>query len=512
MTTWASGYLTDIGYTYGYYAELNPHGTRLALLNAGFEPTKIRNACELGFGQGISVNIHAAADSTTAWYGTDFNPAQASFAQSLQEVSSAKANLSDESFAEFCAREDLPQFDYIALHGIWSWISDENRQIIVDFVRRKLAVGGILYISYNTLPGWSAAAPLRHLMSQFADGMTGEGQGILARVGAALDFTQQLIDTKPLYTLANTQVAERFAKIKAQNKSYLAHEYFNRYWQPMYFADMARWLEPAKVGFAGSANMLEHVDPINFSQEQEQLLAGITDPDFKQTVRDYVVNQQFRRDYWIKGGRKLDALRRTELLRAERVVLVTPITDVPLKVQGARGEAELSGAIYTPLLNVLSDHKIHTVGALEAQLQEKGINLAQLLQALLVLVGMRHVYLAQDEMTIKSSLKGCQKLNLEFMTLSRATNDLSYLASPVTGGGFMVGRFQQLFLLAMLQGKKTPHEWAQSVWQLLSLQGQAIAKEGKALSTPEENIAELTAQATIFAEKQLPILKALQIV
>ena len=62
----------------------------------------------------------------------------------------------------------------------------------------------------------------------------------------------------------------------------------------------------------------------------------------------------------------------------------------------------------------------------------------------------------------------------------------------------------------MLQGKKTPHEWVQSVWQLLSVQGQAIVKEGITLSTPEEHIAELTAQATIFAEKQLPILKALQ--
>jgi hypothetical protein len=34
-------------------------------------------------------------------------------------------------------------------------------------------------------------------------------------------------------------------------------------------------------------------------------------------------------------------------------------------------------------------------------------------------------------------------------------------------------------------------------------------KEGKALETPAENIAELTTQAQTFAEKQLPALKAL---
>ena len=63
----------------------------------------------------------------------------------------------------------------------------------------------------------------------------------------------------------------------------------------------------------------------------------------------------------------------------------------------------------------------------------------------------------------------------------------------------------------MTQGKKQPAEWTQFVWQILSAQGQKIVKEGKTLETPEENLAELTDQAKTFAEKQLPILKALQI-
>ena len=97
------------------------------------------------------------------WWGTDFNPAQAGFAQELAVASGAGARLFDESFAEFCHRADLPDFDYIGLHGIWSWISDPNRAVIVDFVRRKLKVGGVLYMSYNTYPGWAPMLPLQHL-------------------------------------------------------------------------------------------------------------------------------------------------------------------------------------------------------------------------------------------------------------------------------------------------------------------------------------------------------------
>ena len=43
------------------------------------------------------------------------------------------------------------------------------------------------------------------------------------------------------------------------------------------------------------------------------------------------------------------------------------------------------------------------------------------------------------------------------------------------------------------------------------MQGQRLLKEGKTLETAEANLAELTTQATEFADKRLPILKALQI-
>ena len=144
MSDWTAGYVADIGYTYGYYTELNPLRARLAFLNSGLACPNFGTACELGFGQGLSANLHAAA-SATQWYGTDFNPAQAGFAQELASAAGTSARLFDEAFADFCARPDLPDFDTIGLHGIWSWISDANRAVIVDFVRRKLKVGGVVF-------------------------------------------------------------------------------------------------------------------------------------------------------------------------------------------------------------------------------------------------------------------------------------------------------------------------------------------------------------------------------
>ncbi|MCE2865721.1 MAG: class I SAM-dependent methyltransferase [Cryomorphaceae bacterium] len=105
MADWNGGYVTDINYTFGYQMELNPLNATFALLSSGYVPPALGTHCELGFGQGISVNIHAAA-SGSEWYGTDFNPAQVAFAKELANVSGSSIHLYDESFEEFCARSD----------------------------------------------------------------------------------------------------------------------------------------------------------------------------------------------------------------------------------------------------------------------------------------------------------------------------------------------------------------------------------------------------------------------
>jgi SAM-dependent methyltransferase len=506
MTSWTSGYVADIDYTYGYYTELNPARIRLAFAANDLAFPEIGAACELGFGQGVSTNIHASA-SRVSWWGTDFNPAQAAFGQELGAVSGAQ--VFDASFAEFCSRSDLPDFDFIALHGIWTWISDQNRQVIVDFVRRKLKVGGVLYISYNTLPGWSTPAPLRHIMTEHKDKMGASGSGIVNQVEGALAFTERLLETNPMWSRSNPSIAERFTNIKPQNRNYLAHEYFNRDWHPMYFADMARYLEPAKLSFACSANFNDYLDAINLTDEHQALLNEMTDPHYRQTIRDFMVNQQFRKDYWVKGARKLNAVEKTEALRSQGVVLDKPRADVTLKAAGSLGEVSMADTVYNPILDFLGDHTPKTIGQIEAGLKE--LNLAQIQQAILLLVGQGHVSPTQEAKAIEACKARAKTLNQLLLSKARGSNDIGYLADPVTGGSLSVNRFQQLFLLAYQQGQKKVEQMAQSAWNVLNSQGQRLLKEGKTLETAEENLAELTAQATEFQAKLLPILKAHQI-
>ena len=510
MSDWTGGYVSEIDYTYGYYSELNPLNIKLAFLNQGLVFPEVGTACELGFGQGLSVNFHAAA-SVTNWYGTDFNPAQAGFAQELAAACGSSARLYDEAFEEFANRTDLPDFDFIALHGIWSWISDANRHVIVNFLRRKLKVGGVLYISYNTLPGWSTFAPMRHLMKQHAEKIGAEGHGILNRVTGAIEFADKLLATKPVYSRINSQVNSRLEKMKELNRQYVAHEYFNQHFLPFYFSSMADVLSDAKLQYACSAHYFDHIDAINLTSEQQTLLNGVADPMFRETVRDFMINQQFRRDYWVKGARKLNARERADALKSQRIMLITDPADISFKVNSYQGETSMNEAIYRPLLSLMEDHQIRTIGQIEAGLKDKGIALSQVNEAVLVLMGCRNIAAVNDDNTAAKARRQTDRLNYHICMKARASSDISCLASPVTGGGIPIHRFEQLFLLSISQGSKSAAECAQFVWQTISAQRQTLIKDGKPLLEFRENLTQLTAIAEEFLLKKHPTLKILQI-
>lgn len=508
MADWTSGYVADIGYTYGYYTELNPLRASLLLLNAKLAPPPQGAACELGFGQGISANIHAAA-SPAHWYGTDFNPSQAGFAQQLAASYPDGARLYDQGFDEFCARADLPDFDYIGLHGIWSWISDDNRRTIVDFVRRKLKVGGVLYISYNTLPGWTPMVPVRNLLKRHAEIMTPPGAGVEAKVENAIAFARQLWATNPAYARAHPQLADRLKAIAAQDHHYVAHEYFNRDWLPMSFAEMADWLADAKVDFACSATAIEHVPETQMSNEQSALLNALPDAVFRQSVRDFIVNQRFRRDYWIKGPRRLTALAHAELLRAVRVMLPLRRADVTLTMDTPVGTTTLNADVYLPLLDLLADNQPRTIGQIEQALQGRGILLGQLQQAALVLMEKGALTPIQDEQTIARRRPHTDALNRLLLDHARSAEEIGFLASPVTGAGVAVNRLGQLCLLARASGLQEPREWAGYSDQLLKAQGQRVARDGEAIVDDSEALQFLNELALDFRDKQLPLLIAL---
>ena len=514
MSAWTSGYVAEVDYPYGYYREMSPGLLSLAVLNRNISASHARvpRYLELGFGQGLSLNIHAAACPGEFW-GIDFNPVHTTNAQDMAEASGAGPRIFDLSFAELAAREDLPEFDMIVAHGVWSWISDENRATIVDIARRKLAAGGIFYISYNCTPGWSPIMPLRHLMQLHAALASSEDEGITRKVDTAIEFAQRVVDSGATYFRANPGVGAWLKRIGQQNRHYLAHEYFTRDWQPMPFSQVAEWLGPAKLSFCASADLLTHVDQIQLTREWRELLGEIKHATLRESVRDYLLSQQFRRDIFIKGGRTMLPPEQFERFRTQGFVLTTVAQDVPMQLKSMRGPLTLPEKPCQAVMAALSenDHCPKTVAELMAHPACRSLPPGHLIQTLVILTGAGHVHPAQGGEAIEIARPRCAALNAYLCQRARHTGDAAYLASPVTGTGVLVPRPAQLFLLARQEGHAEPQTWARFVWAIIEAQGQRLIKDGKTLDSAQENLEELTAQAQTFALKRLPILKAIGI-
>jgi len=443
----------------------------------------------LGFGHGTNIVTQAVA-TTTRWSGTDFIPSQAAFAQDLVRPSGAEAGLYDQSFAEFCRRDDLPDFDFISLHGIWSWVSDDNRHIIVDFIRRKLKVGGVLYISYNSSCGWAPMMPVRELMAEHNQLLGAPGSDLLGRVDQALAFVDTLMAANPLYAAVNPQIKLRLEKLREQDRRYIAHEYFNQSWTPMSFTQVQRWLEPAKLNFACSADYLNNIAAITLTAPQQEALRQIAEPGLRQNALDFLLNQTFRKDYWVRGPRQLSAEAANTLKRAQRFVLGTPKHAVRRQLKTGVGEIRLPDAIYTPVIEAMADHVPATLDTIAARCP--GLPFDAVFQAVYVLCGLSQVFAAQGSDLVVAVQQRTAALNRHIVAMTKDGSELNYLASPVTGGPVHVSRLHQQFLAALWNGATEPRAWVEAAAANAVSQG-------------------LLEQAEAFAASELPVLRGLGI-
>ncbi|RKQ67851.1 methyltransferase family protein [Oceanibaculum indicum] len=512
MTSWTSGYVAEIPYSQGVYREMFPGILNFNLLlkqvqaDAFADPAKPFTYAELGCGHGLTVTMIAAANPQAVVYANDFNPSHIVGARKLADAAKLKnIHFFDDSFEEFLNRDDLPAFDVVSLHGVYSWISEENRKLIRDFLRRRLKPGGVCYASYNVLPGWAPAAPMRKLMIEIAEGE--KAKPIPARIDSAIDLLNSLQKTNAGYFKANPLLGTRLEAMQKHSRNYLAHEYLNRDWTLFYHCDAAREMAEAKLTFAAPANASDHVDVVNLTVDQQQILTDIADPALRETVRDFCVNQQFRRDIFLKGLLNCSSQEQVNALLNQRFALTLPRAGLSLKGNFPVGEVNLQPTVYEPLADALAERP-QSIREMISKEPLAGTGYQKILQALTIMISMGQVSPALADKQAREAKPSCDRLNAVLLERARTSADMPYLISPVTGSGVSADRFSQLMLLAVRENKP---DLADFVWQILSAQNQRILKDGVTLETPEQNLVELRNRAADFTGKQMPFLKQLGI-
>ncbi len=107
---------------------------------------------ELGCGRGGNLIPMAAQYPESRFVGVDLSGSAISHAQ----IATAELGLGNLAFHHRDIMDvgpDLGEFDYIIVHGVYSWVPDRVREQIVTIFGERLSPNGIAYVSYNALPG-----------------------------------------------------------------------------------------------------------------------------------------------------------------------------------------------------------------------------------------------------------------------------------------------------------------------------------------------------------------------
>ena len=147
-----------------------------------------------------------------------------------------------------------------------------------------------------------------------------------------------------------------------------------------------------------------------------------------------MVDQQFRRDIFVKGPVRLPAHKVRERWLDMRFALSAKAAKVPREVRGIRHTVKLQNAIYDPLIAALEQGP-KTLREIMGEPALAAIGFNRLVQAVTFLVALGVCHPCLPAQGLAERKLQTDRFNRAVAEESRAERKYSYFASPVTGGG-----------------------------------------------------------------------------
>lgn len=199
------------------------------------------------------------------------------------------------------------QFDYIIVHGVFSWVPHEVAEKVLQICAEQLAPNGLAYISFNTYPGGHLRMWVREAMLFHGDAFPDP----LQKARAGREFVMSLARTPLLSALLKAEVQY----FETDPDSYIVHEYLEGTNQPLYFRDFAASIAQHGLQYLGDAMQNGIAGAENSPGFRNWLDANQRDLVRLEQYADFVRNRVFRRALICRGNLTLD---RTQMLaRAE---------------------------------------------------------------------------------------------------------------------------------------------------------------------------------------------------
>lgn len=500
---WKHGYFAESGYTYGFYPETSPSRIRIASALKGFDaPAEKFRYVDLGCGQGFSLILIAAMYPDSEFVGIDFMPEHISHARRLAEL----ASITNVSFVEgdFLELQDdhkrFGEFDYAVAHGISTWISPAVREAMFSLSSKLLKPGGLMYNSYNTYPGWLPVAPFQHLVSL----LQSKYGGRQALQTAQQHFSSLNESGSALFSLLPT-LKGRLENMANQDVAYLVQEYNNKYWQPIYCAQMLDIARRHKLEFASTATLSELFDAA-YPKGLLDLMNAEPDAILRESIRDLGLCQGFRRDIYIKGGRQNWSLEKSKVIANMRFLAtgLMPIPNQNEKFKISGGALDLTGdrERFEAIINCFG---VDGASIEQVCKKMKGESPAAVVQVASLMV--HGGWLAIENVEVNSD--PAKRLNRTLAAEVALGAPYKYIACPKLGAAYQFGDIDLLLIHAFDHGI-TSQKLGEKLFHFMISLNKRFVIDGVAVEEETKFKQECFGRAGKFISERLPKLRALQ--
>ena len=128
--------------------------------------------------------------------------------------------------------EEFGKFDYIIVHGVFSWVPEEVQEKIMSICNVNLEENGVAFVSYNTYPGWHMRGMIREMMQYHVRNFKDPKKRI-EQARAVLEFLAKSVSKdKGAYGMMLNSELEMLRK---QTDNYLFHEHLETNNEPIFF-------------------------------------------------------------------------------------------------------------------------------------------------------------------------------------------------------------------------------------------------------------------------------------
>ena len=137
------------------------------LLGLSPAPASTARILEVGSSYGGNLISQALFYPKATFTGIEIAPTQVSVGKTyIDQLGIMNLELLEGDVNE--SHHHLGTYDYIIAHGFYSWVDEETKDNFLRLCKEHLGSNGILYMSYNTYPGWHKMDSVRALL-EFAN-------------------------------------------------------------------------------------------------------------------------------------------------------------------------------------------------------------------------------------------------------------------------------------------------------------------------------------------------------